>query len=416
MKNTHLSLDDRYNIQKYLNENKSFKEIGRILKKSTSTISREVYKRRIQYNNKCWNGRTHKCKFVQNCPYRGDKFCNQNCDKFEPFECIRLIKAPYVCNGCDKGNKCRASKYKYDPLKAYNDYKFHLSESRQGPDIDNEELCIIDQTFKKLLDQGQSIYQILTKHSFSVNERTIYNYIELGYLPSVKNIDLPRKVKFKVRNKKNKRTRNTKIRKGRTYQDFLEYISNNPESIIVEMDTVIGQRDGIKKCLLTLTWRNSTFLYSILLNDHTSDEVVKAINQIYDKIGLNEFRRIFAVILTDNGNEFLKVDEIEKDINNIERCRVFFCDPAASWQKGMCENNHIYIRRIIPKGISMNYLSQNQINKMNSHINSTPRKSLNGNTPNELAGLLLGIEIITKFQIKNIKKDKVTLKPYLLKK
>lgn len=416
MKNKHLSIDDRYEIQKGLHDNNSFKAIARTLNKSASTISREVYTRRIEFNNKCFNSRTQKCKFVNSCPYRGDSFCNKNCEKFELYICPRLSSAPYVCNGCKKWNHCRVLRYKYDAIKANNDYKVYLSDSRQGPDISYKELESLDLKLKEGLSKGHSVYQIVERETFPVSERTIYTYIELGYLPSVKNIDLPRKVKFKTRKKKNKREKNTIQRKGRTYTDFLEYIGNNPALMIVEMDTVIGKKEINEKCLLTLTWRNLNFLHSILLDEHIADDVVKAINKMQDTIGLEEFRRIFPVLLTDNGNEFLKVDQIENDINGNPRCRVFYCDPCASWQKGLCEQTHTFIRRIIPKGISMNNLTQGKINVMNSNINSTARKSLNNNTPYDLAALLLSKKIMLDFKTESIKKDKVILKPYLLKK
>jgi len=81
----------------------------------------------------------------------------------------------------------------------------------------------------------------------------------------------------------------------------------------------------------------------------------------------------------------------------------------------MCEKNHTFIRRIIPKGISMNDLTNSKINLINSHINSTPRKNLNNNTPYDIAKLLIGQNNINKFNIKFVKKDKVILKPYLIK-
>lgn len=67
----------------------------------------------------------------------------------------------------------------------------------------------------------------------------MYNYIDLGVF-SFKNIDLPRKVKYKKRkmSKKQRIRRETAVRKGRTYQDFKEYIGNHPDCSIVEMDTV----------------------------------------------------------------------------------------------------------------------------------------------------------------------------------
>ena len=60
---------------------------------------------------------------------------------------------------------------------------------------------------------------------------------------------------------------------------------------------------------------------------------------------------------------------------------------------------------------------------MFSHINSTPRKSLKGKTPYEVFCFVYstennprrGKEILDKLNIKEIKRDEVTLKPYLIK-
>ncbi len=52
---------------------------------------------------------------------------------------------------------------------------------------------------------------------------------------------------------------------------------------------------------------------------------------------------------------------------------------------------------------------------MFSHINSTPRKVLNGKTPYEAFAFLYGEEILKKFNIQKIAKDTVILQPYLLK-
>ena len=60
---------------------------------------------------------------------------------------------------------------------------------------------------------------------------------------------------------------------------------------------------------------------------------------------------------------------------------------------------------------------------MFSHINSTPRKSLKDKTPYEVFNFMMstsdnpkrGKEILDLLNIKEIKRDEVTLKPYLLK-
>ena len=60
-------------------------------------------------------------------------------------------------------------------------------------------------------------------------------------------------------------------------------------------------------------------------------------------------------------------------------------------------------------------LTQEDLNLMFSHINSTPRKVLNGKTPYEAFEFLYGNEILKKLNIQKIEKDMVTLQPYLLK-
>ena len=78
MKNKHMTLDDRIEIQECLAKGISFKTIGKRIGKSATTISREV-KQHLQIHS---NGHT---KVDEVCP--------------------RLLKAPFVCNGCDKKSR-----------------------------------------------------------------------------------------------------------------------------------------------------------------------------------------------------------------------------------------------------------------------------------------------------------------------
>ena len=97
------------------------------------------------------------------------------------------------------------------------------------------------------------------------------------------------------------------------------------------------------------------------------------------------------------------------------RSNIFYCDPQTPSQKPNVENNHNYVRDIIPNGKSLKNLTQQDLNLMFSHINSAPRKSLNGRTPYETFEFLYGNEILKKLNIQKIEKDMVTLQPYLLK-
>ena len=128
-----------------------------------------------------------------------------------------------------------------------------------------------------------------------------------------------------------------------------------------------------------------------------------------------DLRRVLF-ILTDNGSEFFKPLELEFNNDGIGRTRIFYCDPGASYQKGVLEKNHAFIRYVIPKNTSMDNYTQSDINKMTNHINSLSRQSLNNSTPFDLASLLLDKKILDKLNIIKIPASEIKLNPTLLKK
>lgn len=96
-----------------------------------------------------------------------------------------------------------------------------------------------------------------------------------------------------------------------------------------------------------------------------------------------DFCQLFPVILTDNGGEFARVDDIEMDVRG--ESKFFFCDPNRSDQKGRIEKNHTLIRDILPKN-----LTQEDINLVCSHVNSVKRAALNGKSAYELFAFTYG--------------------------
>ena len=133
------------------------------------------------------------------------------------------------------------------------------------------------------------------------------------------------------------------FRQGRTYTDF-EYAmkAKYTEDKVVEMDTVKGV--------------NVRLLF--LMPDGKAESVKRVFDYLEAGLGIEVFRRLFPVILTDNGSEFKKVDELEltsdEDGFLVYRTSLFYCDPMASWQKGCIEKNHEFIRYAIPKKKSLN--------------------------------------------------------------
>ena len=98
-----------------------------------------------------------------------------------------------------------------------------------------------------------------------------------------------------------------------------------------------------------------------------------------------------------------------------KRLDIYYCDRMSSYQKPHVENNHNYVRDIITNEMPLDNIKQEDLNLVFSHINSTPRESLNGKTPYEMFEFLYGAIPINLFNITKIERDDVTLKPYLLK-
>ena len=152
------------------------------------------------------------------------------------------------------------------------------------------------------------------------------------------------------------------------------------------------------------------------MESKTMECVEKAFKNIRQILGIETFKKVFEVILTDNGSEFFNPLSIEKDEETNEIIsHVFYCNPGASWQKGMIEKNHEYIRYVLPKGSSFDELTQEKTNILMSHINSTSRDSLNGKTPYDAVLLTLNDEIVKKLGVIKIEADDVNLSPKLLK-
>ena len=268
-----------------------------------------------------------------------------------------------------------------------------------------------------LVLKGQPLSHIFAVHGdeIPVSRRTLYNYFDQRVF-TARNIDLPRRVRYKKRKKHSeprKRNQHQVYRNKRTYVDFEKYTAAFPELGVVEMDTVKGNRSA-GKCLLTLLFRSCSFMIIILLPDCTQKSVIAAINKLCDTIGIRTFKKYFPIILTDNGSEFKNPWDIEKNESGTQRTKVFYCDPYVSNQKARLEKNHEYIRYVIPKGRSMHRYTQDDINLLASHINSTARDSLNGVTPYDLAEMLLDKRIPLLTGQSRVAADHICLKPSLI--
>ena len=250
------------------------------------------------------------------------------------------------------------------------------------------------------------------------SEKTIYNYID-ACLFDVRNIDLPRKVKFRERYKKPEFKVDKGCRIGRNYQEYLKFKEKNPDLAEVQMDSVMGVKGG--KCLLTIHFVESSLMLAFIREANTSQSVIDVFNGLDKVLGNELFSELFPYILTDNGSEFSNPRAIEyrehpERGSSYHRTNIFYCDAGCPYQKGACEVNHELIRRIIPKETSIDDLTQMDVFKMMNHINSYKRKKLNNRSPYETFSFLHGEEVLAKLGCRPVDAKDICLKPKLLKK
>ena len=380
--NKHLTYEDRKTIEISLTNHLNFSQIGSLINKPYKTVSNEIKRNKIFE----YGGSTTWCK-------------QKPCDKID--------KPPYVCNGCSSRKNCRRKKYYYYANDAQVLYDTRKSNSRKG--IDSNEIR-----------NGHSFSMIIRnhKHEFTVSERTLYNYVEKGYLDII-NLDLPKKVKYKKRVKNTKpTTKDTKIRLDRTFVNFKDYVKfyndNNFDINIVEMDTVEGKKG--ESLLLTLLWRSSNFMLAYKIENKESQSISNFFTYLKGLLGYEAFHTLFPIILTDNGVEFSEPDIIEFNGHHVYKTKVFYCDPGASYQKGKIEKNHEYIRKFIEKGVTFDKYTQDNINLMMNHINSVKRETLHGENPYNLMKDFLPQQIFDLFDIEEINQKDIILNKKLLKK
>ena len=104
------------------------------------------------------------------------------------------------------------------------------SGSRSGFALSEEQLAHLDSIVSPLLLNGQSLHHIAVHHQDEtmVSERTLYTYVNNG-LFSARNIDMPRAVRMRPRKGKKTGIKVDKAcRIGRTFQDYQDFMVENP--------------------------------------------------------------------------------------------------------------------------------------------------------------------------------------------
>lgn len=107
-----------------------------------------------------------------------------------------------------------------------------------------------------------------------ISGATVYRHIKKRYY-SIDLLDLPRAVKFKPRNTNTHEFIPSWAKKGRTYEDYLQFVELNASMPIVELDTVIGRIGG--KTSMTIHIVSCNFMFGLLLENKTTAQAAEKI-------------------------------------------------------------------------------------------------------------------------------------------
>lgn len=394
-KNKHLTFADREEIQSCLICGVSFKAIATRIGKDPTTVSKEV-KKHI----------TIVTPNIKRYDIDGKPLENAICPK--------LLKAPFVCNGCKNHRRqCAFTKHLYYAKEAQKEYETLLVEAREGIPLNHAEFYQMDRIISNGMKNGQHIYHILQTNSLKVSLPTVYRHLHRGWLSASK-FDAPRILKFKQRKQTPSEYIPKALKIGRTYADFSMYVKENDITSWVEMDTVIGRIGG--KVVLTLHFTFCNFMVGILLDNKTAAEVsvkLASLKRKFTAAGLT-LGDVVPLILTDNGGEFSDIFTIEQNLDGQKETALFFCDPMQSCQKPRVEKNHTLFRDIAPKGQSFDHFTQDTVDLVFSHVNAVKRKSLNGKSPYDIFAFTYGEMVAKIFGIISIPAEKVVQSPKLL--
>ena len=124
-------------------------------------------------------------------------------------------------------------------------------------------------------------------------------------------------------------------------------------------------------------------------------------------------KHIFPINLADNGTEFSYFSKIEENEEGEKICSTYFTSPYKATDKATCERLHELVRYFLPKGYSLNDLTQEMIEEMYFHINSYVRKSQGDQTPYDLIKRKFGEDFLKTLGIRKIPKKKVRLLPLI---
>jgi len=143
-----------------------------------------------------------------------------------------------------------------------------------------------------------------------------------------------------------------------------------------EADTLISRNS--KAALAVALERTTRFLHLAKLPAKTSQSLRCALIRRLSRYP----QTLLRSITYDNGCENVEHEYTNKVLGT----QSYFCEPFHSWEKASIENAIGLIRRFFPKKTDFNLITKEQVKRVETLLNTRPRKCLHYQTPNEVLG------------------------------
>jgi len=263
----------------------------------------------------------------------------------------------------------------------------------KGPGLKiGRDMALHDHIRSKIVDEHHApdaIAGVLKKegaYSVTLCTKTIYNYIEKGYIRGVDNNSLKEKTKRKKRGKGKKRAKKEAYKPKKNIRERPKAADDREEVGHSEGDLIVSGQDTSLAALLTIVDRKSRYAFILKIPDKTQKSVLNGLRKLENRIGAKRFREIFKTLTFDNGSEFLDWESIERSskTKTIKRTTVYFADPFSSWQRGSNENFNRMVRKFIPKGADIGNYTDKEIRQIEEWINNYPRRILDYKSAKEV--------------------------------
>ena len=211
--------------------------------------------------------------------------------------------------------------------------------------------------------------------TLGVHHETIYRYIYSSKAKQYKLWQyLPQARKKRMKKGGRRVKRGTRIPGAISIDLRPEIVAERVRVGDFETDNVIGKQSD--KTALSVTIERLTRLSML---NKLSGKSAQAKREAVTK-RLLKFPKCVRLTLTqDNGPENTEHLLLTERLG----LQVFFAHAYHAWEKGSNENMNGRIRRFLPKGISMDQISEKEIKGIEHWLNATPRKCLRYLTPYE---------------------------------